>query len=183
MREIRNVTRTVFAQRRIEAAEVLFVFGSVQGDWDGWSERIRAGWFQRVILTGETGPSFTERGVPIALAMRDELVQRGVSPEQFLLQTRSTNTLEDVTMSLPLLGAPLSIAFAAKSHHSGRCARTLRRFFPDIPLLAHTFDAVYDGEPVGVEDWHLRPIGREMVMGEFERINQYSARGDISLFE
>lgn len=176
------ITRTVFHPAEPKPAEVLFIFGSVQGDWDVWAERISAGWFGRVVIAGQTGPSYSAHGIPISEAMRAELVARGVPEGLLHLQTRSTNTLEDVSMSLEHIGNPKTLAFAAKSHHSGRCARTLRRFFPNVELLAHCFDALVEGQPLSVHSWPSFQAGRETVMGEYLRIRHYSARGDIALF-
>ena len=75
---------------------------------------------------------------------------------------------------------PRSITFAAKSHHSGRCGRTLRKYFPNTQLNAWTHDAVHQGKTISLSEWHTHDEGRERVYGEYLRIQTYSERGDIA---
>ena len=107
------------------------------------------GRFSRVLVTGLSGRLYYETGRPLALIMRDELIARGVPSDIILVQDRSTNTLEDVAFSLDVLEqhdiSPESIVFLCKAHHSGRCLRTLRKFFPSQTLSPVTYVAVYDG--------------------------------------
>lgn len=178
--EIESITNTVFLPHNPVHAEVFFIFGTVQANWDQLAEMISSDWFERVILTGKIGPRWFEFGEPIAETMAQQLVSRGVDPDRLSLQPHATNTLEDVSLSLDLLGTPNSILFAAKSHHSGRCGRTLRKFFPKIPLTAVTHNARYGEVVVRAEDWYEFEIGKGRVLGELTRIQTYGARGDIA---
>jgi len=179
-RQIAEITRIVFVPSAPEPADVLFVFGTAQADWDGLAGLVRDEFAPRVVLSGQIGKLFYETGKPIAHVMRDELVAREVPTERIDIQDRSTNTLEDVSFSLPLLQGAGRILWAAKAHHSGRCARTLRRFFPSIPLPAFIFAGLYGGAPVTAENWWTTEVGRARVWGEYVRIRTYSERGDIA---
>ena len=116
--------------------------------------------------------------------MRDELIARGVPSDLILVQDRSTNTLEDVAFSLDVLEqhniSPESIAFLCKAHHSGRCLRTLRKFFPSQTLSPVTYLAKYDGVEVSKEDWYQHKVSRGRVYGEYLRIIEYTRRADIA---
>lgn len=180
--EIANIGQVVFMPHAPVAADVLFIFGTVQADWDGLAGDIIAGNYGKVVLAGQTGPNWLENGEPIAVAMREKLVKRGVTAQLIEVQTESTNTREDVLMSLDLLGSPGSLTYAAKSHHSGRCLRTLRKFFPEIPLHAHLYDASYGDLRLGPDKWWITDLGRSRVYGEYLRIKQYVERGDIAAF-
>ena len=142
------------------------------------------GRFSRVLVTGLSGRLYYETGKPVARIMRDELIARGVPSDVILVQDRSTNTLEDVAFSLDVLEqhdiSPESIVFLCKAHHSGRCLRTLRKFFPSQTLSPVTYVAVYDGVKISREDWYRHAVSRGRVYGEYLRIIKYTERGDIA---
>ena len=184
--EIETITETVFVEPQLSPADILFIFGTSTFD-DSILERIahyaQQGFFTKVLVAGLVGRLYYETGKPLAHIMRDELVERGVSADMFMVQDRSTNTLEDVQFSLDLLkshGPPEHIAFVSKAHHSGRCLRTLKRFFAQQRLSAITYNADYEGVEVAKRNWYRQQVSRGRVYGEFLRIKKYSARGDIA---
>ncbi|AIE85943.1 YdcF family protein [Fimbriimonas ginsengisoli] len=178
--EIEQITRLVFIGSDPRPSEVLFVFGTVQGDWETMARMLRDGDCERAILTGYIGPSVYDRGLPIADEMREKLLAHGAPEDRIAVMNRSNNTLEDVEMSLPLLQGVSNILLAAKAHHSGRCLLTLRRFFPEIPIHCLTVDAYYGDILVTRNNWTTTPLGRARVWGEYQRILAYSAKGDIA---
>lgn len=178
--EIAAITRVVFAPNDPGPADVLFVFGTVQGDWPGMARLLADGSVPRAVLTGLVGPDLYETGEPIAHTLRRHFLEQGVDPSKLSVQDRSTNTLEDVEFALPLLEGVRSILYFAKAHHSGRCLLTLRRFFPDIPIRAMTIDAHYGDIVVDAATWPKTQTARARVYGEYRRILTYSARGDIA---
>jgi hypothetical protein len=182
--DVTEITKTVFIPSEPKPAEVLFIFGTAQAEWDGMAQAVRAGKYQRVITTGLIGKLYFERNQPLAHTMRDELVARGVDEGLIQIQDRSTHTLEDVTFSLDLLcpqgQKPQGVTFHAKAHHSGRCLRSLRRFLSQSAIHAWTFPAYYSGVRVDAETWPGDPVARARVYSEYLRIKTYSARGDIA---
>lgn len=183
--EIRRLTELTFVPHDPGPADLLFVFGTVQGDWQGLAAALNHGWFPHAILAGKSGGE-TLHGMPtLAQHMRAQLLAAGAPPERLTLQEQATNTLEDISLSLDLIAerfpvGPRSICFFAKAHHSGRCARTLRRFFPKVPLRAWTMPARYGDVAVDEGGWMETEIGRARVYGEALRIERYAARGDIA---
>ncbi|MYA71262.1 hypothetical protein F4009_01835 [Candidatus Poribacteria bacterium] len=107
-----------------------------------------------------------------------------IQTDLILVQDKSTNTLEDVAFSLEVLEkndiSPESIAFLCKAHHSGRCLRTLRKFFLSQTLSPVTYLAEYEGVKVSKADWYEHEVSRGRVYGEYLRIIEYSKRGDIA---
>ena len=186
--EIENITQTVFVTSDLHpAANLLFIFGTSTIDSDALESVARdcqQGRFPKVLVTGLSGRLYSETGKPVAHIMRDELIARGVPSDLILVQDRSTNTLEDVAFSLDVLEkhsiSPESIAFLCKAHHSGRCLRTLRKFFPSQTLVPITYVAVYDGVKIAKEDWYQHKVSRGRVYGEYLRIIEYTRRGDIA---
>ena len=186
--EIEGITQTVFITSDLHpVADLLFIFGTSTIDSDALESVARdcqKGCFPKVIVTGLSGRLYSKTGKPVAHIMRDELIARGVPSEVILVQDRSTNTLEDVAFSLDILKenniSPKSIAFLCKAHHSGRCLRTLRKFFRSQTLLPITYVAVYDGVKIAEEDWYQHEVSRGRVYGEYLRIIEYSRRSDIA---
>ncbi|MXV75617.1 YdcF family protein [Candidatus Poribacteria bacterium] len=186
--EIEGITQTVFVPSDLHpTADLLFIFGTSTIDGkvlESVARDCRKGCFPKVLVTGLSGRLYDETGKPVAHIMRDELIARGVPSDLILIQDRSTNTLEDVAFSLDVLKkndiSPESIAFLCKAHHSGRCLRTLRKFFPSQTLSPVTYVAEYDGVEVSKEDWYQHEVSRGRVYGEYLRIIEYSKRGDIA---
>ena len=185
--EIEHITQTVFLASESQPADLLFIFGTSSIDneiLETVARDCQQGRFSKVLATGLSGRFYYETGRPLASIMRDELIERGVPSDVILVQDRSTNTLEDVAFSLDVLEqhdiSPNSIAFLCKAHHSGRCLRTLRKFFPSQTLLPITYVAEYEGVKVSKEDWYQHPVSRGRVYGEYLRIIKYTNRGDIA---
>lgn len=186
--KIEHITQTVFVTSDLHpASDLLFIFGTSTIDseiLESVARDCQQERFPKVIVTGLSGRLYSETGKPVAHIMRDELIARGVPSEIILVQDKSTNTLEDVAFSLDVLKrhdiSPDSIAFLCKAHHSGRCLRTLRKFFPSQTLSPITYLAEYSGIKVSREDWYQHEVSRGRVYGEYLRIIEYSNRGDIA---
>ena len=185
--EIESITQTVFLTSDLHpTADLLFIFGTSTIDneiLESVARDCQQKHFPKVIVTGLSGRLYSETGKPVAHIMHDELIARGVPSDLTLVQDRSTNTLEDVAFSLDVLEkhsiSPKSIAFLCKAHHSGRCLRTLRKFFPSQTLSPVTYVAEYEGVKVSKADWYQHEISRSRVYGEYLRIIEYTRRGDI----
>ena len=185
--EIQHITQTVFVASESQPVELLFIYGTSSIDseiLDTLACDYLQGRFPKVLVTGLSGRLYYETGRPLASIMRDELTARGVPSDVILVQDSSTNTLEDVAFSLDVLEqhniSPESIAFLCKAHHSGRCLRTLRKFFPFQTLSPITYVAEYNGVKVSKEDWYQHEISRGRVYGEYLRIIKYTERGDLA---
>ena len=185
--EIEGVTQTVFVTSEPQPADLLFIFGTstIDGEvLESVAHDCQRRHFPKVMVTGLSGRLYSETGKPVARIMRDELIARGVPSDLILVQDKSTNTLEDVAFSLDVLEkhsiSPESIAFLCKAHHSGRCLRTLRRFFPYQTLSPITYLAEYEGVKVSKADWYQHEVSRGRVYGEYLRIIEYTKRGDIA---
>ena len=186
--DIEHITRTVFVTSEFQpASDLLFIFGTSTIDGGVLEAVARAclqARFPKVLVTGLSGRLYSKTGKPLARIMPNKLIARGVPSDIILVQDRSTNTLEDVAFSLDVLEkhniSPDSIAFLCKAHHSGRCLRTLRKFFPSQTLSPVTYLAKYEGVQVSKADWYKHPVSRGRVCGEYLRIIKYTERGDIA---
>lgn len=112
--------------------------------------------------------------------LRSEGIPRSI---QVHLETRSTNTLDNVRFSLSFLEelAECRVAFVSHAYAAGRASRTLQ---------AHVRTGrSYRSQPVPVwpgsgsltsADWYASASQRDTVWAEYLRIVRYGMRGDIS---
>lgn len=184
LKEIRNITDIVFVNQNLNKADIIFVFGSSEGDWQDVAKLFHQKLAPIILVSGLTGKKYYEKGKPLAHFIRDELISFDVPEKAILTQDSSTNTLEDVRFGKTLLERrnifPKSILFVSKSHHSGRALLTLKKIFPDTHIYSFSYDAIYDGVQVNSNNWWKHPVTKSRVYGEYIRIQTYSERGDIS---
>lgn len=120
-----------------------------------------------------------------ATTLHNELIAHGVPPNQILVESRSTNTLENVQYAWPLIAdrigsRPLkSVLAVCKWMHSRRVLMTLKANFPSgIAYYAHTY--IPDG--VTRETWsqtnEIPQTGN--VLSNWHNIPQYLNQGDIT---
>ena len=131
-----------------------------------------------------TGGSNRITGEYEAMQHRDLLLASGVPEDRIITEGQSTNTLENVTFSLPLIAEKVSLASLSavlaicKWMHSRRVLMTLKCHFPPgVRYYAHTY------APAGItrENWHLHAQTEgARVLKNWERIPQYLARGHLS---
>ncbi len=121
-------------------------------------------------------------------ALRAELIAHGVAPGQILVESQSTNTLENVVNARQvvadrLAAKPLtSVLAVCKWMHSRRVLMSLKAHFPPgIQFYACTY------APHGVtrEAWSRKGLVPQSadVIGNWNNIPEYLARGDIEEIE
>lgn len=102
---------------------------------------------------------------------------------KFFSETKSTNTLANVTEALKVLDFSnySKILFIFKHHDSMRGYLTLKKFLPHAKIIQRTFSYMYSGtdRPLTESTWYTYDFGRSRVWGEFLRIKKYGQRGDI----
>lgn len=182
--EIQEISNVVFAPVSPRPSDLLLIFGAPasSGRWTPAAQLLQKGLAPRALATGgapyQDGSAASE-----AEGIRSALIAAGVRPSAVLVEARSTNTLENVLLSIEMLDAletkPRSLLFYCKSHHSGRVWRTLSKHAPGMDLSCATYDAVYAGTSVSAGSWTRSELAVGRVLAEFERIQVYAARGDI----
>ena len=143
-------------------ADLMFVFGARQLA----AAELAAELFHRklaplIVVTGGRNPA---TGLVEADQFFAYLTQAGIPAENIIVENRSTNTLENVVFSIPLIEQKLALASlktvlaVCKWNHSRRALMTLKRHFPSgIRYYASTY--VPDG--ITRENWpgHPRAAG------------------------
>lgn len=103
---------------------------------------------------------------------------------EFFTESRSTNTLENVTEDLDIydLKEASKVLYVCQSFAARRYYPTLRIFLPTATLLQRTFD-LYRGILVTRENWSSSSAGRETVWAEFSQTALYGKEGVIAYEE
>ncbi len=175
----------------IPPVDLIFVFGSV-ASLNELTNAIRIVIIKtispRIIFTGGTHNSYdtTPYAVSSAKQMYEESKKNIPNSMQVLLEEKSSNTLENVLYSIPLLPQNLSsLCFTSKSYHAGRAYLTLRKYFPNTRIFQQSFDPLHPktGSLITRDNWHETEETREYILGEFQRIKKYGERGDIEFEE
>ncbi len=169
--------------------DIVFVFsGTHPGHWEQAARAYHTGMGKTVIVTGGTSPtgvkhsSWADPAEPESVVIVRELTKRGVPPSDIVSESRSRNTLENVLfaqMAFDFSGVR-SAAFVWKNHAAGRQFRTFAQHVSSaIRPVPFGFDAEYEGQRVGRDNWMASEIGRRRVFGEYLRIVHYGRQGQL----
>jgi uncharacterized SAM-binding protein YcdF (DUF218 family) len=161
-------------------ADLAFVLGTRHAE----PARIAAGLYRHglvryIVLTGGDSRS----GVHEALAHLQILLEVGVPHKSLIVEQSSTNTLENVTLALPLIADRIGLAHiaaivvVAKWYHCRRAVMTLKG---QLPAGIRYYTRTYEPDVVRRADWHLDPEAARRVLKEWRAIPRYLARGDIA---
>lgn len=179
---IRAIEREHLVSTPLHEADLAFVFGTRHGVdafadvvADLWSKRL-ARWI--VVSGGMTANEDRTEADILSAAIQS----RGVPQERVLLETRATNTGENVIFSLPIIDKEIgldkirSIIAVGKYYTSSRYLMTLQRHWPaPEKMLApvHLHD-------LGDLRWHEHAELRVKVLGEWAKLPRYRALGYIA---
>ncbi|ADG89185.1 YdcF family protein [Thermobispora bispora] len=139
----------------------------------------RNGLFPRIVFTGANAPTTIER-FPRgeAVHFREEAVKLGVPGEAILLETRATNTGENIAFTRELLAElgieVRSVTLISRPYQERRAYATCRRLWPEVEVVCAS-------QPVSLAEY-LRAIGDadrviNMIVGDTQRIIEYPGRG------
>ena len=166
----------------IKPADLLFVFGSREDVGRRVDEAIRLwreGLFRWSIVSGGVTPGSKLSECEIIKAA---MVARGTPPERILEEHRAMNTGENVIFSLSVLEAAIglknirSVICLGNSWTARRYPMTLHRHWPEVEKMLITVDSFET--PLAL--WHTDPAFRTLVLGEWDKIEPYKARGFIA---
>lgn len=169
------------ATRLPPSLDVLFVFGiRLTQPALLAADLVNQGVARYVVLTGGRNPV---SGMIEAEAHLAILLSHGVPPERIVLEDQSSNTLQNVTYSVPKLLERVSshlissVGVVAKWYHCRRAMMTLKRH---LPMKVKLFAVPYEPDDIGRSNWWQTPEGRKRVLAERDRIPRYLAKGDIA---
>jgi uncharacterized SAM-binding protein YcdF (DUF218 family) len=139
----------------------------------------RRGLFPYLVFTGANSPTTTRR-FPRGEAVhyREYAVAEGVPPESILLETRATNTLENLQFTRELLAGhrirPRSVLVMSRPYQQRRAYATCRKVWPEVEVVCASRRLPLDDYVEGIGD-AKRVI--DMIVGDTQRIGLYAGRG------
>jgi hypothetical protein len=128
-----------------------------------------------------TGGINRHNGIIEAREFARQLIEAGVPDSVIRIEDQSSNTWQNVEMSLPYLREALNkglrLAVVSKWHHL-RAVYCLRTQLPEaVPLYAISWEPVYAGMLVTRESWPKIPDGRRRVIRESQEVPRRVAEG------
>ncbi|KZL12641.1 hypothetical protein PsAD2_03947 [Pseudovibrio axinellae] len=136
----------------------------------------RDGLVARILVTGG---QVTGTGQLEAEVMCEGLVAAGVPEEKIVLETRATNTGENVRFSIELLKQLdlyddiHSVIAVGSASASRRYLMTLERYWPDLVKMLMASNRY----PVSADKWHEHPEFAADVLREWNKIQPYLDAG------
>ena len=172
----------------VEPCDLMFVFGGIDpGLWKTALEAYQNGLADRILITGGVKTQGldprTTGDQPESEIMRDALIGAGVSESAIQIETRSSNTYENVRYALDVLDfeSVESILAICTSRGVGRQTRTLQQALPTVRISPYSFHSEIRQRPglLTPENWNDDDVGRQYVWGQVMRIFEYGRRGHL----
>lgn len=165
--------------------DVLFLFGgAIISTADKGVELYKQGFSRRMVVTGNTGtfgnPEWAE---PIADVFAEYASAHGVPKDAIIVQNKSMNTREDVTLTLPILDAMriphVSVVLVSRPVHQRRAFATYQKHDPAARIMNVP---CHEPSPSQLSQSELLYVATRC-MQEYERLKQYATKGDIAAQE
>jgi uncharacterized SAM-binding protein YcdF (DUF218 family) len=175
----KRIGHYVMVKTPIEVADLAFVFGTRDGVEEFADEIDRywkRGFFPRIVIAGGSTQGNPN---PESDVLREKLIDRGVDAGCVICERNSTNTGENVQLSLPLIKQHIdfdrvrSIIAVGKISSSRRYLMTLERYWPGPKKMILPIN--YFGVPEN--RWFEDPGFRSRVIAEWNKIPCYLAMG------
>ncbi len=178
--EIKKITNYIFLKSNQQRTDLALVFGTRhQEAIDKAFELYCDGLVPKILVSGGINRITRENE---AKEIGDKLIQRGVKKDDVILESKSTNTLENVLFSKQIIDEKIGfnkikkIIAVVKHYHSRRALMTLKKHFPKtVELIPVTYE-IY-GFTEG--NWFNNKIGKKKIVSEWNKILKYLKKGDI----
>ena len=180
--EISEINAKHLFNTPLRPADLLFVFGTRE------DANLRAATACRLWREGMFGWSIVSGGLTPGSNLSEctiikaEMVAGGIPPDRILEEHQATNTGENVIFSLPIIEASLgfrtirSVICLGNTWTGRRYPMTLHRHWPAVEkmlITVHSFATPW-------QLWHTDPEFSRRVLGEWDKIELYKARGFIA---
>jgi uncharacterized SAM-binding protein YcdF (DUF218 family) len=180
--EIAAINARHLVDTPLQPADLLFVFGTRQDVDERVAEAARLwrdGYFRWAIVSGGVTPGAKLSECEI---MTEAMIARGVPAGIILREDRATNTGENVIFSLPVIDAAIglknihSVICLGNTWTARRYPMTLHRHWPDVEKMLVMVDSFETPRSL----WHTDPEFSRRMIGEWDKIEPYKARGFIA---
>lgn len=147
-------------------------------------ELYKAGLTPRIVISGA---GIMTNGVPEWQGYRDHALALGVADADLLIETRATNTKENMALTAELVASIgegwrniQTVALCAKPFHMRRVLMTALQHLPKgLRFVALPPD--HSGD-LSRDTWWKTEAGRTRVLEELGRISTYALKGDLGGF-
>jgi len=178
-KNIKKITDYIFLKSNPQKADLALVFGARHPEAiKRVYELYQAGLMSKILVSGGQN---RVTGKNEALEMSKKLIELGVYPGDIVLETQSTNSLENVLFSKRVIEEKFGfknikkVIAIVKHYHSRRALMTLKKYFPEnIELIPVTYE-IYGFTK---DDWFKNETGKKKVLGEWNKIIEYLTKGD-----
>jgi len=166
----------------LKPADLLFVFGTRVDVGERVDEAVRLwreGYWRWAIVSGGITPGSDRSECEI---IADAMIACGIPAEILLREDRAMNTGENVIFSLPIIDAALGLAnirsviCLGNSWTARRYPMTVHRHWPAVEKVL----VMVDGFATPRSQWHTDPEFRRRMLGEWDKIEPYKAKGFIA---
>jgi uncharacterized SAM-binding protein YcdF (DUF218 family) len=163
-----------------EHADVIFVFGGIDLSVPRYAAYLsHKKYAPFILISGNAGSKTPNTAMkPEALIFKDEMVVNGVEEKRIFIEDKATNALENVTLGMHLLSKnniqARKLLLTARPFMQRRCIATFKKQYPDVEVISCP--------PQGtILSFCLRTRKAfvERLIGEFQRLLDYSDKGDI----
>jgi uncharacterized SAM-binding protein YcdF (DUF218 family) len=137
------------------------------------------GVFPRIVFTGANAPTTIDR-FPRGEAVhyQEYAIEHGVPAADVLIETRATNTAENLTFTRDLLAergvVPSSVVLMSRPYQQRRAFATCRKVWPEVEVRCASRPQSLDEYVASIGDVK-RVI--DMLVGDTQRIEEYARRG------
>jgi uncharacterized SAM-binding protein YcdF (DUF218 family) len=163
------------------SADFAFVFGTSLSDPTLVAINLYQQRFTSYILL--TGGQNRHTGMIESHSHRKKLIMANIPEQHILMEDTSTNTLDNVRNTLPIIIQNFDIQklrrilIIVKWYHSRRALMTLKRHLPDG---IRYYPITYEPENIRRKDWHLYEGNRQQILEEWEKIPKYLAQDHLA---
>jgi len=162
-------------------SDIIFVFGGLDmAVPTRASDLYLQGFSSTILVSGSSGPfSKDVFDKPEAYVFSEAMIKRGVPESSIILETKATNTLENVLFGMRALQEKSkqvsSAILIGKSFLMRRCIATFTKQYPNIKVIScPPLGKMNDFRDRSREDFAQR------LVAEIERIKRYALQGDLS---
>ena len=185
VKELKKIQNQMLPKTQLKPADLLIVFGTTYGI-DLFVENIvslyQKGFCKHILCTGGNVASYGSRTEIESLIMKDLLIQNGILANKILVETKSTNTGENLQFSIPILSEVFgkidnitSIIGLGKIHGTLRFLMTMCKYFPNAEKMFFPINVFGCNENL----WYLNDKFYKKLMLENKKITEYLEKGFI----
>jgi len=177
---IREISDFLFVHDEPETADLIVVIGGRRRERaDKAVDLYLRGLAPRILFTGGDKRKVGEAE---ALRLRDLAVERGVRPEDVLVETRAVNTMENVLYSCALVDREIgfdnlnAVILISSPMHMRRVKRAFATHCPRHVKIVCVPD---DRDDTNRDNWWTDPAWRDTVLRELEKVRDYARKGEL----